>query len=168
MLAALIAFRSLNISQQSMKVGQRAYLTYQVAGLNAKEVVDALGADKDFFWNYQVTVSNVGNTPASLITPEISVGIDPDRTAVMVTFPNNVPFELGPKETRVLTGQASFKHFRKHSQNAGLSSGLAGRIKYEDVFGEPQVKQACYTLWVSGDSASSEMCGTVLQMLQIK
>ena len=136
--------------------------------LNAKEVVDALAADKDFFWNYQVTVSNVGNTPASLITPDISVAPDPDRKPVMINFPNLLPFELGPKEARVLTGQALFKHFRNVRKMAGLSSGLSGRIKYEDVFGGPQVKQVCYTFWVSGNAASSGMCGTVLQVLQIK
>jgi len=95
-------------------------------------------------------------------------GIDPDRTAVMVNFPNGVPFELGPKETRVLTGQALFKHFRNVRKIPGLSSGLNGRLKYEDAFGEPQVKQVCYTFLVSDNSASSGMCGTVLQVLQIK
>src|SRR6266403_1655562 len=52
-IATIIALLSFWNSQRSMKVGQRAYLTYQVVVSNGREVVEALHADKDFFLNYQ-------------------------------------------------------------------------------------------------------------------
>jgi hypothetical protein len=167
-IAAIIAILSLWNSQRSMKVGQRAYLTYQVAVNNGKEVVDGVRADRDFFLNYQVLVTNMGNTPADWIYPNISVAVDPDRTPVMVTFPTTIPFELGPKESRVLAGQALFKHVHNIRGLPGFTTGFTGQIEYKDVFGDSQVKPVCYSFLVSGDSPSGGMCGTVMQQLQIK
>src|SRR5579864_5645437 len=93
LVALFVAFLSLYTSQRSMKVGQRAYLTYQVAVTNGGEVVNALHAEKDFFLNYQVTVTNMGNTPAEAIYPKINVVPDPDRTPVMVSFPASDAFD---------------------------------------------------------------------------
>ena len=166
--ALLVAFLSLWTSCQAMKVGQRAYLTYQVAVTNGNQVLEALRVDKDFFLTYQVTVTNMGNTPADSIYPKINVMPDPDRTPVMLTFPTLEAFALGPKESRVLTGQALFKHVRNVRDLPGFTTGLKGQIEYKDVFGDSQVKQVCYQFLVSGDSASAGMCGTVMQILQIK
>jgi hypothetical protein len=166
--ALLVAFLSLWTSQRSMKVGQRAYLTYQVAVTNGNEVVEALRADKDFFLAYEITVTNRGNTPADLIYPKINVVPDPDRTPVMLTFPTLEAFDLGPKESRVLTGQALFKHVRNVRGLPGFTTGFTSQIEYKDVFRDSQVKQVCYQFLVSGDSASGGMCGTVMQKLQIK
>jgi hypothetical protein len=47
LVAAWIAIQSLRTSQQSMKVGQRAYLNYQVAVANGNEIVEKLREDKD-------------------------------------------------------------------------------------------------------------------------
>jgi len=151
-----------------MKVGQRAYLTYQVAVANGKEIVEALHADKDFFLIYQIMVTNMGNTPADSIYPKINVVLDPDRTPVMVNFPTLAAFELGPKESRILTGQALFTHVHNVRGLPGLSTGFTGQIEYKNVFGDSQVKQVCYTYQVLGDSASGGTCGTVMQLLQIK
>jgi hypothetical protein len=166
--AVLIALSSLETSQRSMKVGQRAYLTYQVAVTNGNEIVEALRTDKDFFLTYQVMVTNMGNTPADPIYPKINVVLDPDRTPVMVNFPTLAAFALGPKESRVLTGQALFKHVHNVRGLPGLTTGFAGQIEYKDVFGDSQVKQVCYTFLVSGDSTSGGTCGTVMQLLQTK
>lgn len=166
--ALIVAFLSLWTSQRSMKVGQRAYLTYQVSVSNGSQVVDDLKSDKDFFLNYQVTVTNMGNTPADSIYPKIEVVPDPDRTPIMITFPSQQPFDLGPKESRVLTGQALFKHLHNVRGLPGFSTGFKGQIEYEDVFGDSQNKQVCYQFIISGDSASGGMCGTVMQTLQIK
>ena len=90
-----------------MKVAQRAYLTYQIAVTNGAAVIDSVANDKDFFMTYQITITNMGNTPAELIT--LNVIPDPDRRPLMITFPTT-PFDLGPKESTTLTGQALFKH----------------------------------------------------------
>ncbi len=90
-----------------MKVAQRAYLTYQIAVTNGAAVIDSVANDKDFFMTYQITITNMGNTPAELIT--LNVIPDPDRRPLMITFPTT-PFDLGPKESPTLTGQALFKH----------------------------------------------------------
>jgi hypothetical protein len=166
--AVWIALLSLWTNQRSMKVGQRAYLTYQVAVTNGNEVVEALRKDKDFSLTYQVMITNMGNTPADSIYPKISVVRDPDRTPVIVTFPTLEAFELGPKESRVLTGQALFKHFNNVRGLPGLTTGFTGQIEYKDVFEDSQVKHVCYTFLVSGDSASGGMCGTVMQHFQVK
>lgn len=126
--AVWIAILSLGTSQRSMKVGQRAYLTYQVAVTNGNEIVEALRTDKDFFLTYQVMVTNMGNTPADSIYPKINVVMDPDRTPVMVNFPTPAAFELGPKESRVLTGQALFKHVHNVRGLPGLTTGFTGRL----------------------------------------
>ena len=84
--ALLVAFLGWCTSQWSMKVGQRAYLIYQVAVTNGNQVMEALRADKDIFLNYQVTVTNMGNTPADLIYPKISVVPDPHRTPLWSLF----------------------------------------------------------------------------------
>jgi hypothetical protein len=165
--ALFVAFLSLWASQRSMKVGQRAYLSYQVTVANGNQVVEALRADKDFFLTYQVTVTNMGNTPADSIYPKINVAPDPDRTPIMVTFPTQEPFDLGPKESRVLTGQALFKHLHNVRGLPGFASGFTGQIEYKDVFGDSQVKEVCYQFLASGNSARGGMCGTVMQMLQI-
>lgn len=151
-----------------MKVGQRAYLTYQVAVNNAGQVVEALKEDKDFFLNYQVTVTNMGNTPADFIYPKINVEPDPDRTPIMITFPSQQHFDLGPKESRVLTGQALFKHLHNARGLPGFSTGFKGQIEYKDVFDNSQEKEVYYQFIVSGDSPTGGMCGTVMQTLQIK
>lgn len=163
-----IALLSLRTNQRAMKVSQRAYLTYQVAVINGNEVVEALRADKDFFLNYQILVTNMGSTPAGSIYPKISVVRDPDRTPVMVNFPTLAAFDLGPKESRVLSGQALFKHFNNVRGLPGLTTGFMGQIEYKDVFEDSQVKQVCYTFLVSSGSASGGMCGTIMQQLQIK
>jgi len=150
-----------------MKVGQRAYLQYQVSVTNGSQVLEGLRTDKDFFLNYQVTVTNAGNTPADSIVPKINVVPDPDRSPVTITFPTEA-FELGQKESRVLSGQALFKHFRNVRGLPGFSSGFTGQIEYGDVFGDSQVKKVCYQFLVSGDSASGGPCGTIMQTLQIK
>ena len=121
-----------------MKVGQRAYLTYQVVVINGSQVVEDLRADKNFFLTYEVTVTNMGNTPANSIYPKISVVPDPDRIPVMVTFSTREPFDLGPKESRVLTGQALFQHLHKVRTLPGLATGFKGQIEYKDVFGDSQ------------------------------
>src|SRR6267378_91674 len=147
--AVVIAILSLWTNQRAMKVSQRAYLTYQVAVTNGNEVVESLRTDKDFFLNYQIMVTNMGNTPADSIYPKISVVRDPDRTPVMVTFPTLAAFDLGPKESRVLTGQALFKHFNDVRGLPGLTTGFMGQIEYKDVFEDSQVKLVCYTFLVS-------------------
>lgn len=113
-------------------------------------------------------VTNMGNTPTGSIYPKISVVRDPDRTPVMIAFPALEPFDLGPKESRVLTGQALFKHFNNVRGLPGLTTGFTGQIEYKDVFGDSQVKQVCYTFLVSDGSASGGACGTVMQLLQTK
>ena len=165
--ALFVAWGSWETSQRSMKVGQRAYLQYQVSVTNGSQVLEGLRTDKDFFLNYQLTVTNVGNTPADSIVPKINVVPDPDRSPVMITFPTEA-FEPGQKESRVLSGQALFKHFRNVRGLPGFSSGFTGQIEYGDVFGDSQVKKVCYQFLVSGDSASGGPCGTIMQTLQIK
>ena len=93
---------------------------------------------------------------------------DPDRTPVMITFPTLEAFDLGPKESRILTGQALFHHVRSVCGLTGFSTGFTGRIEYKDVFEESQVKRVCYQFLVLGDSPSGGLWGTVMQMLQIK
>lgn len=151
-----------------MKVSQRAYLTYLVVVTNGKDVVSSLAADQDFFLNYQVTVTNMGNTPADSIYPKIQVTPDPDRTPVMVNFPTNAAFELGPKESRALPGQALFQHVHHVRGVVGLATGFSGLIEYKDVFGESQLKNVCYQFVVAGDSATGGTCGTVMQRLEIR
>ncbi len=168
LVAAWIAIQSLRTSQQSMKVGQRAYLNYQVAVTNGNEIVEKLREDKDFFLNYQVVVTNIGNTPADSIYPKIRIVLDPDRTPIMVNFPTLAAFELAPKESRVLVGQALFTHFHNVRGLPGLTTGFTGQIEYKDVFGDSQVKQVCYTFLVSGGAASGSTCGTVMQLWQLK
>lgn len=166
LVAAWIAIQSLKTSQQSMKVGQRAYLNYQVAVTNGNEVVEKLRDDKDFFLNYQVIVTNMGNTPAYSVYPKIKVAVDPDRTPIIIKFPDLDAFDLGPKESRTVTGQALFKHFHNVRRLPGLSTGFTGQLEYKDVFGDSQVKQVCYSFIVSGGAASGGMCGTVMQVWQ--
>ena len=149
-----------------MKVAQRAYLTYQVSVTNNNQVLDGLRTNKDFFLDYQISVTNMGNTPADSIQSKITVLPDPDMSPVMITFPTEA-FDLGPKEFRVLTGQALFKRFHNVRGLPGFSSGLKGEIEYKDVFGDSQTKKVCYQYIVSGNSATGGMCGTVMQMLEI-
>lgn len=63
---------------------------------------------------------------------------------------------------------AGKKHFRNVRGIPGFTTGFTGQIEYKDVFGEAQVKQVCYQFLVAGDSARGGLCGTVIQMLQIK
>lgn len=165
--ALVVAFLSFWTAQRAMKVAQRAYLTYQVSVINSNQVLDGLRADKDFFLNYQISVTNMGNTPADSIQPKINVVPDPDRSPVMITFPSEA-FDLGPKESRVLTGQALFKHFHNVRGLPGFSSGFTGQIEYKDVFGDSQARKICYQYVVSGNAATGGMCGTVMQTLEIK
>jgi hypothetical protein len=165
--ALIVAFLSFWTAQRAMKVAQRAYLTYQVSVINSNQVLEGLRTDKDFFLNYQISVTNMGNTPADSIEPKINVVPDPDRSPVIITFPNEA-FDLGPKESRVLTGQALFKHFHNVRGLPGFSSGFTGQVEYKDVFGDSQAKKICYQYIVSGNSATGGMCGTVMQMLEIK
>lgn len=165
--ALFVAWGSLRTSERSMKVSQRAYLGYEIAVTNGNQVAEALRADRDFFLYYQVTVTNMGNTPADSISPKLNVLPDPDRPPLMITFPT-AAFDLGPKESRVLTGQALFKHMHSIRQLPGFSSGFTGQIEYKDVFGDRQVKEVCYQFLVSGDTPSAGKCGTIIQLWQIK
>lgn len=170
--AVLISIFALGVSVFStryaifgMKAAQRAYLTYQIAVTNGAAVIDSVAKDKDFFMTYQITITNMGNTPAELITPKLNVIPDPDRRPLMTTFPTT-PFDLGPKESRILTGQAMFKHVFHARQIPGFSTGLNGQLEYKDVFGDPGVRQVCYQLVFEG-SLNGGFCGSVIQQLEI-
>ena len=163
--ALLVSIYSTRYAVLGMKVAQRAYLTYQVAVINGATVIDSVAKDKDFFMTYQITVKNMGNTPAELVTPKINVMPDPDRPPLMITFPTN-PFDLGQKESRTLTGQALFKHMRRLRQIPGFSTGFNGQLEYKDVFGDPGVRQVCYQL-IFETSLTGGFCGSVIQQLEI-
>jgi hypothetical protein len=150
-----------------MKAGQRAYITYQVAVTNADTVLNSIAQDKDFFMQYEVTVANVGNTPAEAITPKITIVPDPVRPPLMIQFANEMQFDLGPKESRVLPGQASFQHINHVRKEAGFATGFRGEINYRDVFGDAGKKGVCYQL-VFGATLNGGFCGSVIQHLQIK
>ncbi len=164
-IALVVSIYSTRYSILGMKVAQRAYLTYQVAVTNGATVIDSVAKDKDFFMTYQITITNMGNTPAELITPKINVMPDPDRPPLMITFPTN-PFDLGPKESRTLTGQALFMHMRHVRQIPGFSTGLNGELGYRDVFGDPGSRQVCYQL-IFENSLTGGFCGSVIQQLEI-
>jgi hypothetical protein len=171
-LAVLISMTALSVSIYStlwavrgMKAAQRAYLTYQVTVTNGAAVLDSIAKGKDFFMSYQMTITNVGNTPARFITPKIRVMSDPDRPPLMVTFPTN-QFDLGPKESRTLPGQALFRQMHRVRQIPGFSTGFNGQIEYVDVFGDPGVWAVCYQL-VFESSLTGGFCGSVLQELKI-
>jgi hypothetical protein len=165
--ALVVSFYGTCNATRGMKAAQRAYITYQVAVTNAETVIDSVTKDKDFFMTYQITLTNVGNTPAELITPKISVVPDPDRPPLMVTFPTLNQFDLGPKESRILTGQALFKHVRHVRKIPGFSTGFSGQIEYKDVFGDPGVRIVCYQL-IFENTLTGGFCGSVLHQLQLK
>ena len=148
-----------------MKAAQRAYLTYQIAVTNGATVIDSVAKDKDFFMTYQITITNMGNTPAELITPKLNVIPDPDIRPLMITFPTT-PFDLGPKESRTLTGQAMFAHVFHARKIPGFSTGLNGELKYRDVFGDPGSRQVCYQL-IFENGLTGGFCGSVIQQLEI-
>lgn len=171
-LAVLISIIALSVSIYSthyavlgMKVAQRAYLTYQITVTNGAAVIDSVAKDKDFFMTYQITITNMGNTPAEQIMPRINVMPDPDRRPLMIIFPAN-PFDLGPKESRTLTGQAMFKHTFHNRQIPGFSTGLNGQLEYKDVFGDSGVRQVCYQL-IFEKGLTGGICGSVFQQLEI-
>lgn len=164
-IALSVSILSTRYSVLGMKVAQRAYLTYQITVTNGAEVIDSVAKDKDFFMTYQITITNMGNTPAELITPKLNVIPDPDRRPLMITFPTT-PFDLGPKESRTLTGQAMFKHVFHARQIPGFSTGLNGQLEYRDAFGDPGVRQVCYQL-IFESSLTGGFCGSVIQQLEI-
>jgi len=166
-IALAVSIYSTRTATVGMKAAQRAYITYQVAVTNAETVIESVSKDKDFFMTYQVIVTNVGNTPAESITPRINVVPDPDRPPLMITSFESNQFDLGPKESRLLTGQALFKHLRHIRKAPGFSTGFTGRIEYKDVFGDPGIKPVCYQL-VFENALNGGFCGSVIQQLQIK
>ena len=166
-IALAVSIYSTRNATLGMKAAQRAYITYQVGVTNAETVIDSVTKDKDFFMTYQVTVTNVGNTPAESIMPRINVVPDPDRPPLMITFPTLTQFDLGPKESRILTGQALFKHVRHIRKAPGFSTGFTGQIEYKDVFGDSGIKPVCYQL-VFENALNGGFCGSVIQQLQIK
>lgn len=163
--ALLVSIYSTRYAVLGMKVAQRAYLTYQVAVNNSATVIDSVAKDKDFFMTYQITITNMGNTPAELITPKINVIPDPDRPPLMITF-STTPFDLGPKESRTLTGQALFKRMRHSRQIPGFSTGFNGQLEYKDVFGDSGVRQVCYQL-IFENGLTGGFCGSVIQQLEV-
>ncbi len=165
MIALVVSVYSTRYSILGMKVAQRAYLTYQVTVTNGATVLDSLAKDKDFFMSYQITITNMRNTPAQFITPKIGVIPDPDRPPLMLTFPAN-QFDLGPKESRTLPGQVLFKHIYHVRQIPGFSTGFNGQIEYKDVFGDAGVRAVCYQL-VFENSLTGGFCGSVIQQLEI-
>jgi hypothetical protein len=164
-LSLVVSIYSTRYATFGLKAAQRAYLTYQVAVTNAETVIGSVANDKDFFMTYQITITNVGNTPAELITPKINVVPDPDRPPLMITFPTN-QFDLGPKESRTLTGQALFQHVRHVRQIPGFSTGFSGQIEYKDVFGDSRSRSVCYQL-VFENTRNGGFCGSVIQQLQV-
>jgi len=153
---------------EAEKAAQRAYVTYDAKVTNPEEAVAALRMNKDFFLRYQVTVTNSGLTPANSVVPDINFAVDPDWTAIMVTFPNDQSFDLAPKETRTLPGQALFKKFRQVRKFPGVSTGLQGDVEYRDVFKEAQRKDVCFTIEITPVGVSTGVCGTVFQQWSIK
>jgi hypothetical protein len=142
-------------------------VAYQVAVTNADVVVNSVAQDKDFFMQFEVTVTNAGNTPAEAITPEIAVTPDPDRPPLMIQLANDMQFDLVPKESRVLSGQASFQHMHHVRKAPGFATGLTGEITYKDVFGDLGRKDVCYQL-IFGAALNGGFCGSVIQHLAIR
>jgi hypothetical protein len=150
------------------KAAQRAYLTYEAKVTNPGDAVSAVRATKDFFLQYEVRVSNSGLTPAFSVVPKVNFRVDADWTAVMITFPNEQPFELAPKESRLLSGQALFTKFRQIRKLPGITTGLQGSFEFQDIFKERQHKDVCFTIDISNTGLSSGTCGTVFQQWTIK
>ena len=84
----------------------------------------------------------------------------------MGMFPTLNQFDLGPKESRILTGQALFKHVHHVRKTPGFSTGFRGQIEYKDVFGDHRVRTVCYQL-VFENTLSGGFCGSVIQQLQV-
>lgn len=166
-IALVVSIYSTRYATLGMKAGQRAYISYQITVDNPEAVIDSVAKDRDFFLAYQVTVTNIGNTPAESVTPKIDVVSDPDRHPVMITFPSLQQFDLGPKESRILKGQALFHHLRNVRKLPGFSTGLSGQIEYKDVFGDSGTKSVCYQL-IFQNALNGGFCGDVIQQLEVR
>ena len=121
--ALVVSIYSTRYAVFGMKAAQRAYLTYELTVTNTPTVLDSVEKGKDFFMSFEIKITNMGNTPAQLITPRISAIPDPDRPPLMMTF-TTTPFDLGPKESRILPGQVLFKLMRHVRQIPGFSTGF--------------------------------------------
>jgi hypothetical protein len=170
--AVLISVIALGVSVYStrysilgMKAAQRAYLTYEVTVTNAETVLDSVSKDKDFFMYFQIKITNMGNTPAQFVTPQIGVIPDPDRIPVMMSF-TATQFDIGPKESRTLPGQVLFTHRNNLRKIPGFSTGFNGHIGYKDVFGDSGERAVCYQL-VFENSLNGGFCGSIVQQLEI-
>ena len=165
--ALYIAVLSFRNNETAVKVSQRAYLSYEASVTNQDEVLKAIAEDKSFFLRFQIKVNNQGNTPAE-ITPKINIQPDPDWIPFMITFPNDLPFDLGPKESRVLFGQVMFSHTNHKRAAPGVATGFTGQIEFKDVFDETRKKDVCYSWAILNGGVLSGLCGTVFQPWTIK
>jgi hypothetical protein len=86
----------------------------------------------------------------------------------MLISPNLVTFELGPKETRILDGQALFSRVHRVRAFSALGTGFTGQIEYRDAFGDLHAKEVCHDFLALATSASGGACGTVMQRLRIQ
>jgi len=159
--ALAVSIYSTRYSVFGMKAAQRAYLTYEITVTNAQTVLDSIAKDKDFFMYFQLKVTNMGNTPAQFVNPQLRPVPDPDRPPVMMSF-TATPFDLGPKESQSLPGQILFAHRNHVRQIPGFSTGFTGQIEYKDVFGDSGKRTVCYQL-VFESSLNSGFCGSIIQ-----
>jgi hypothetical protein len=168
--ALSISLQSLETSQQSMKVGQRAYLsltdgTFEVLGVNRSVVND------DASVRFSFTIHNLGNTPATILgvtahckNIERREAIDSSgplgsrRQYILLDYITAAEplHELGSKSNTAVSKSFTFpKLLVPTPLEKWQGLYLRGQIEYLDVFHELHTVKWC---WVQEEAKYPSEC----------
>jgi hypothetical protein len=126
-LATIISIISLYSSQQTVKIGQRAYVS----------VKDGSLWTSPNFVNYKFNLHNLGNTPASAVFVKYLLGRDNDNGQKVYNEP--IQLDIGLKDIRAYEGHLD-------NEWPGQRIRVVGFAYYDDVFGRRHYISWCWLL----------------------
>ncbi len=149
-----------NSSVRNNKISQRAYIYHEAELMDAPDLVNAVKTKaKAYPMDIKFTTKNLGNTPASKVYYDFNWDLLPG-TCVDAKWqrpPENI--DVGPKDTQ---SQNLFYTYRGCKEDIALpipfSSGITGKIDYQDIFGEKHSVTICYLVFAQAEGGYISPC----------
>lgn len=168
--ALIISLESLKTNQQSIKVGQRAYLTVNKGKVIIRKPdneVPISDHTKTLIADYEIQVDNLGNTPAQKLAIDFRwLDARGNNVKYGIPVPNNLPLQMTNQGLVPLpdtVGPKGFVTLRGSSwlvDNKGFATPstfmMYGSVFYEDVFHISHSVQWCWQ--IQTDKAIQSCC----------
>jgi hypothetical protein len=155
-----VSFYVFHDSQRSMKVGQRAYLSFAIDEMSLDRT-DCVDKKTSCAFHYRLKIENLGNTPAYIekvaeqaVEYEEDHAVEEDlqrgRTLLNVN-------DIAPKE-KTFVSRREFVSMANYQKSGEWSFHSAGTVKWRDAFNAEHTDQWCKYLFTDKDTWGINDC----------